>query len=92
MQKARMALLWVTPEKYERFVAVCDDRMPPDHQGWKQTIEKRLAARGIPLGRLERFLIDPDEMAAWCRLHSGKVDSQSRSEYVAFLAAQRESE
>lgn len=88
-----LALVWLTPENYPRFVEVCDDDVPADYASWKAHVEKKLSK--LDLSRFpppEKYLVDPDEMADWCRVNYGKVDTESRAAYGAYLAMMRDSE
>ena len=84
-----MHVLWLRPEDYPRFRAIFDD-VDDTFEQWRTRMERKLvelAKQGI---EIERMLIDPDALVAWCAANGRKVDAQARALYPAFLALERD--
>jgi hypothetical protein len=82
---------WFTAETWERLCEVSDaDLLPADtFSEWIALAEPQFAqfvADGLPV---ERVLIDPDELAAWCEFNNLPVDGRGRAAFAAFVLARR---
>lgn len=83
-------ILWLRPEDYPRFRAIFDD-VDDTFEEWRARMDRRLvefSQKGI---EIERMLINPDELVAWCRANGRPVDANARAEYPAVLAMERDS-
>ena len=84
---------WFTAETWLRLREVVDsteaDNLPATYDEWIALAEPRFAqhiADGLPM---ERVLIDPDELAAWCGLNDLPIDGRGRAAFAAFVPARR---
>ena len=83
---------WFTAETWPRLLEVCAaeaDLMPDTYSDWIALAEPRFAqhiADGLPM---ERVLIDPYELAAWCELNDLPIDGRARSVFAAYVMARR---
>ncbi|THD79221.1 MAG: hypothetical protein E7812_09055 [Phenylobacterium sp.] len=87
MAAQREVTLWPSPENYARFRSVCDDSVPDTFEEFQSLATARMAEiekrEGI---KIEKIAFDPDRMAQWCRANFGKVDSNTRGLYAAFIS------
>ncbi len=87
MKTKREVLLWPSRENYARFAAVCDDAVPETFDKFEAMALPRLRSiereYGIAIAKID---FDPDRMALWCRENFGKVDSNARKFYAAFIS------
>ena len=84
---------WFTAETWLRLREVVDsteaDNLPATYAEWIALAEPRFAqhiADGLPM---ERVLIDPYELAAWCELNDLPIDGRARSVFAAYVMARR---
>lgn len=84
---------WFTAETWLRLREVVDnieaDKLPATYDEWIALAEPRFAqcvADGLPV---ERVLIDPYELAAWCEANNMPIDGRGRSAFAAGVLARR---
>ncbi len=84
---------WFTAETWPRLLEVVNsteaDKLPDTYSEWIALAEPRFAqhiADGLPM---ERVLIDPYELAAWCELNDLPIDGRARSVFSAYVMARR---
>ena len=78
---------WFTPESWRQLQAVADDKLCGSYQAFVRKTNRAIRefeAQGI---EVEKFSIDVEHMAAWCRRHGYRVDSRSRALYGVLLAS-----
>lgn len=80
-----IAFVWLTEATYPRFLEVIADRQrfADDFEGWRERAQRQvdtLRARGVSV---EKVLIDPDELLAWCRANGRAVDTDARAHFAA---------
>ena len=86
-----IAFAWFRAESYQRIREISDDDMVPTFEEFESKNAERLAqlrARGVIL---EKVIVDPDELLAFARQrHGGKIDSNVRAEFAAWLFAKKQ--
>ena len=81
-----MVLCWYTPETWQQLKAVADDELADTFEDFVRNATKemqQLEARGI---EVEKFYIDVDHMAAWCKRQGYRVDEHGRALYSSMLS------
>lgn len=84
-------VLWPSEENYPRFVEVSEGVVPTyaEFVARAQPIVDDMRAAGCNVIIVNP---DPDQMAEWCWVNFGKVDSTARAAYGAFVALNEPSE
>lgn len=80
-----MYILWLKPEDYPRFREIFDD-VDDTYEEWLARMERRIPDFINQGANIERVLVDPDKIVAWCRETGRAVDAQARALYPAILA------
>jgi hypothetical protein len=86
---AGIGMPWCTPESWTRLCAVADNRaeLVDALQEYEEKIGKlacQFEAQGY---RVERVMVDVDEMVAWCCRQGYRVNQTDRAAYGAALCA-----
>lgn len=89
MAAKSVCTLWLKPEDYPRFREIFDD-VDPTYDEWRARLERKLKAFTEQGVYVERMLIDPDELVAWCRENGREVNAEARALYPAWLLLQRD--
>lgn len=82
-------LLWLTSSSYKRFLEICvdRDRLPESFAEYeKKGVE--LIREFQKQGRhIEKIMVDPDDLLAWCERQGCEVDADARELFAAFSVA-----
>lgn len=84
-------ILWLKPEDYPRFRAICSD-VDDTYEEWRARMDRALLARAEPGIEFERVIINPDEFAEWCRVEGREIGPEARAIYPAYRAMLRAGE
>ena len=84
-----IGMSWYTPESWERLRAVADDRATlgtfDAYQRKAERAIREFAAQGI---KVEKVLLDIDDLVRWCRREGYAIDQRGRAAYgVALLVS-----
>ena len=82
---------WFTAETWERLLEVSADAdlMPGTYAGWTVLATRHFADHAASGAPLQRVLIDPDKLAAWCGANNLPVDARGRSAFAAVVLKRR---
>lgn len=86
------AAFWIASESdFNRFRAAAEDAAiwPPTYALWLKSFQMGVAEqakRGVILAKVEA---NPDDFAAWCRVHSKVSNVRSRCDYAVEQFAKR---
>ena len=82
---------WFTAETWERLLEVSADAdlMPGTYAEWKVLATRHFADHAASGAPLQRVLIDPDKLAAWCGANNLPVDARGRSAFAAVVLKRR---
>lgn len=78
------AVVWPTPENYARFREVCGEDVPDTYAEFIIMASQRFRDLGVDTRKVERVLVDPDEMLDWCLARHGKIDTETRALFAMF--------
>ncbi|WP_348656619.1 hypothetical protein [uncultured Sphingobium sp.] len=84
MDEAVIGVTWVAPENYSRFHEICGDDYPPTFVQFLQQVGPKIAAVEQQGYRVEKVVVDPDEMLDWCLVNEGRFDTEARAAFVNF--------
>ena len=85
-----LGVAWFRREDYQRIREISNDDMIPTFEEWEAKMIKFLASREAPDVMLEKVIIDPDELLAFSRTHSGgKIDTKVRGAFAASVVAKK---
>ena len=89
-----VALCWYRREDWTRILEICADR--EELSGGDGTFDEwEAAALGVvqdieAMGRkVERIIVDPEELLAWCNSQGVPVDGSSRADYAGLVLGRK---
>ncbi|CAA2108232.1 hypothetical protein [Variovorax paradoxus] len=90
MQVQIVGFPWFTRETFPVLRAMCEDgnKLHRTYDEWLRAAEtgsKSFEAKGCKVFRVN---LDPEQFPKWCKAQGLKLDSNGRSRYASFVAAQ----
>jgi hypothetical protein len=85
-----IAVAWLRKEDWSRWLSI-DPDFQPDYDHWLRRTEGLMKDPRYASYTLEKVEIDPDTFLEWSKANGGKVDSNARATFAAFILAQRHS-
>ena len=86
-----LAVAWLREEDWPRWLSI-DSDFQPDYQHWLRRIEAALKEQETRGHRVVKVTIDPDEFLKWSRINGGKVNSQARAGFAAYILARKDTD
>ena len=80
-----MGVAWYKPEQWDRLLEVSEDRddMQKTFAAWEETAKKTIDDIAMKGTRIEKIILDVDELVLWCRKRNKPVNAETRSEFTS---------
>ena len=86
-----LGIPWFTAETWARLREITADpgKLYDTFDEWHASAEAWFESNVSEGDRVERVLIDPDELLEWCQANDVPVDAHARAGFAAFVLARR---
>ncbi|MRD46772.1 hypothetical protein GHT07_05765 [Caenimonas koreensis DSM 17982] len=86
-----IALAWLRKDEWPRWLEL-DPQFQPDYEHWLRRMNEAVAELQRRGNKVNKIDVGIDEFLEWSRVNGGKVDTHTRSAFVAYKGMRKETD